>query len=355
MADRPARDTELVPALPILGLFDSGRVSPAALGVGVALSLVLLRLLAMGLAGRLGISIGSEGEPEMREIRIGAVSALCFGYALAGYGFEVRGLRARLGSLRPLFRGSGDALDAAVAASGHVSRRQRRRLVAFGIAVSFLVPFAVDRDPGLYLEPGYWRVEILLNWLSLPLIGPAVAGFLGALWADVQRLSALAERLDRVDLLESASLDPFGRQALEMAVLAMILPSLFALLVSDRGFAEIVGFLALVAVAVGATAFLLPVQGIHRRIRREKQAELLRVRDALRGDGAALAKSGLAAFAGRAGPADLLAYEARIHAVREWPFDLSTLARFATLLLLPLGSWLGGALVERFVSRFLDR
>jgi hypothetical protein len=39
--------------------------------------------------------------------------------------------------------------------------------------------------------------------------------------------------------------------------------------------------------------------------------------------------------------------------VHEWPFDVSTLARFAAFLLLPLGSWLGGALVEYGVSRLL--
>ena len=43
----------------------------------------------------------------------------------------------------------------------------------------------------------------------------------------------------------------------------------------------------------------------------------------------------------------LLALEARIENVREWPLDLSTVVRFAFYLALPLGSWLGGALVER--------
>lgn len=43
----------------------------------------------------------------------------------------------------------------------------------------------------------------------------------------------------------------------------------------------------------------------------------------------------------------LLALEARVESVREWPLDLSTVVRFAFYLALPLGSWLGGALVER--------
>ena len=50
----------------------------------------------------------------------------------------------------------------------------------------------------------------------------------------------------------------------------------------------------------------------------------------------------------------LLAYEARVTSVREWPFDTATLARFLVFLLVPLGSWLGGALVERLVDTLLD-
>jgi hypothetical protein len=50
----------------------------------------------------------------------------------------------------------------------------------------------------------------------------------------------------------------------------------------------------------------------------------------------------------------LLAFEARIEAAREWPFDAATLRRFGIVLLLPLVSWLGGALVERGVDTLLD-
>ena len=49
----------------------------------------------------------------------------------------------------------------------------------------------------------------------------------------------------------------------------------------------------------------------------------------------------------------LVAYEARLEAVREWPFDNSTLRRFALFLLIPLASWVGGALVERVVNAAL--
>ena len=53
-------------------------------------------------------------------------------------------------------------------------------------------------------------------------------------------------------------------------------------------------------------------------------------------------------------PSFRLAWEARIESVREWPFDTPTLVRFALFLLIPLGSWLGGAVVERVVDLVLE-
>ena len=49
----------------------------------------------------------------------------------------------------------------------------------------------------------------------------------------------------------------------------------------------------------------------------------------------------------------LLAFEARIAGVGEWPFDVGTFVRFALFLALPLGSWIASALVEWGISRVL--
>ena len=46
----------------------------------------------------------------------------------------------------------------------------------------------------------------------------------------------------------------------------------------------------------------------------------------------------------------LLALESRLEAVREWPFDTSSLARFGLYLLIGLGSWIGAAMVERLID-----
>lgn len=47
----------------------------------------------------------------------------------------------------------------------------------------------------------------------------------------------------------------------------------------------------------------------------------------------------------------LIAYEARIQAVREWPFDQSTLIRVAGYLLIPAIPWFGEAAVSTLIQR----
>ncbi len=51
---------------------------------------------------------------------------------------------------------------------------------------------------------------------------------------------------------------------------------------------------------------------------------------------------------------DLLTYQDRVESTPEWPFDSSTLLRFGIYLLIPVGSMVGGALVERIVDMVLD-
>lgn len=347
--------TALVPALPILGAFEAGRITPFRLGVLLALAMLGARGLAFSISETGPFSTGNGTVPgDLREVRIGFVLALVIGYAPAAYGWGVRSLRATLEGLRPIFGERGEPLDLALAATGRLPIEARRRWTAIGLALALAAPFLVDREPTLYLVPGYWRPEAVLNWLQALLAGWLLACAFRSLWADSQRLSQITDRLPRVDLLDARAIAPFGRHALRIALLTVTVPSLFSLLASDFGFLAVIALLAATGIAVATTAFLLPVRGVRRRIVEEKQAELGRVRRAIRGDGGALRESPLAAWREQMAVADLLAYEARIEAVREWPFDVPTLARLLAFVLLPIGSWLGGALVEQIVSRLLD-
>ncbi len=47
---------------------------------------------------------------------------------------------------------------------------------------------------------------------------------------------------------------------------------------------------------------------------------------------------------------DLIEYRRLVEAVPEWPYEPALRARFLLYVAPPLGSWLGGALVERSVG-----
>jgi len=344
-----------VPALPILGWYESGRVRPLTLGLVLALALLALRFAAAMGSGYLPyLSDPRTADAAMREVRIGLVMALLTGFAPAAYGWAVSALRRDVAALRRGLPGPQAALAAVEVAAGRLERGTRWRAAWIGLALALATPLAVDREPMLYLDPDYWHPHTVLNWLQLPLLGPLLALTISAISADSRRLSEAAGRLDGVDLLDARAIAPFGHYALRVALLFVALPSLVAILVSDQGFAPLLGGLTVLAALLGGVAFLRPVRGIHRRIQREKAVEQARVRAALRGDRTALAGSPVQAWAGEASLADLLAWESRLEQVRAWPFDLPTAARFALFLLLPLGSWLGGALVERLLGRLLD-
>jgi hypothetical protein len=119
---------------------------------------------------------------------------------------------------------------------------------------------------------------------------------------------------------------------------------------------DLIWFFSIAAIALvgGTAALILPVRGIHLRLRQAKQAELERVHAAIRGDPGPLAGSLISGHGASLGLSDLLAYREFIESVREWPFDTSTMLRFALYLAIPLGSWLGGAFVERLLGAALD-
>ena len=93
---------------------------------------------------------------------------------------------------------------------------------------------------------------------------------------------------------------------------------------------------------------MLPLRGIRRKFRQEKERELDWCRQALRTSRAQL-KSGLEH---QPGIAEIMAYKNMIEDIRNWPFDNPSLTRFALYLLIPLGSIFGGALVERGLDFF---
>jgi hypothetical protein len=105
---------------------------------------------------------------------------------------------------------------------------------------------------------------------------------------------------------------------------------------------------------VAMVAFVFPVRGLRRQIRARKAEELARVREEIHRDRELVAKLGAESIEAGGRLPGLLAYVNQVESVREWPFDAPTLTRFFLYVAIPLGSWVGGALVERLLGAALD-
>jgi hypothetical protein len=100
-----------------------------------------------------------------------------------------------------------------------------------------------------------------------------------------------------------------------------------------------------VALVAAATALLSPLRGARRAIQAAKRDELARNEDALR-----RARAELEAARAPGVVADLVAWRTLVSDLPEWPLDAPTLRRFILYLAIPVGSWVGGALVDQFVE-----
>jgi len=95
------------------------------------------------------------------------------------------------------------------------------------------------------------------------------------------------------------------------------------------------------------------MRGAHEAVKRAKLQKLAVCSELIRGQREHL-RAG-PGTANEAGPrmADLVAYKSLIESVSEWPIDVPQRVRLALYLLLPLGSWVAGALVEHVVDGVL--
>jgi hypothetical protein len=156
-----------------------------------------------------------------------------------------------------------------------------------------------------------------------------------------------------IDLLNLEKLYVIGRSGLEGALVWFIVIAIAGLLIlPDMGSAFWVVLLLFAINIGGGFMFLLtPARKIRRLIREAKREELARLEPLLR---QARDNTLTGPTSSQGHLSDLLAYKTQVESTPEWPFDTSTLLRFSLYLLIPVGSMVGGALVERFVDLVLD-
>ena len=165
------------------------------------------------------------------------------------------------------------------------------------------------------------------------------------------RMSRIAGRLQRIDLLDLSPLAPFTQQGLTNALLLVGLVSIWSLMLIETGFELVMILNTGIALVIIALAMLAPLRGVHRRICRAKEEAIGWVNGEIAKHRDAFEKS----ISGRRDGemADLIAYRNLIDDVPEWPFTSSTYFRLFLYAMLPLLSWGVGIVAEEIVGRAL--
>jgi hypothetical protein len=323
-----------------------GRAPHAAwtLWVGVTLALLALWLVADALFGRFGAGVEAPGHYWWRR---GVVAAIT-GWIVASSRWAWEGDRRDLDALRPLLRAAPADVERLRRDLASPDLRGMPACALAGAAIGLAFTPLLQADPLAFLRACGWDYAFLLGTANSVLLFALLGRELWGTLAATRVFARLESMLGEIDLLDPDLLEPFAQRGLRAAAFWIIGSAFGSLLFVSERFAP--GLLAILAatLAVGVAALVLPMRGAHRRIRAEKTAELARVRAAIR---AAREKLHDAVGAPRdARLAELLAWESRIERVREWPLDLPTLLRFGGLVLLAIGSWLGGAIAERVLA-----
>lgn len=305
--------------------------------------------------GRVALLASGQAPLQLREdFRIAIVLLLVLAYLPAATTSLTRTARRSARELRPALRGGADDLADAV---GRLPAAGLWRAGLLGVAAYPVVQALADRSLPQSFEPLALPSEALVHRLAGLVIGWLLGRFVFTLVVTSRRMSRLGAEGIVVDVLDLDPLAPFARQALRHTLLVLGLLSLFGLLFVDvaaaPGLWQVLAAAVIGMLALAGLCFALPVLGARSAIARAKarerarcNAEIRRRRDALGGDGREIGASGLA---------DVVAYKEHVARVSEWIFDAPILARLGLYLALPLGSWLGGALVERLVGVLLDR
>ena len=151
-----------------------------------------------------------------------------------------------------------------------------------------------------------------------------------------------------IDFFDIGKLDGLGRIALRRALPWVVAAAIVLLLIFSQRSATFFWILFSFLIANATFVFAAPMWRVHVLIDKAKNTELKKLRRDIVAKHIEFENSESAEIAARLSA--LLALEHHLERVREWPLDLSTIVRFGFYLALPLGSWLGGALVERALN-----
>ena len=220
--------------------------------------------------------------------------------------------------------------------------------LSIGTGSPFLeFPIVGSYDPFLLSE---WSPEVYVHRVLGPLLGISMSLLIHAIVSDSVRFRDLSRRLISIDLIDLNRYAPFTKLGLSNAIIIMGFVSIFAFPVIVERYVLLVGSIVSLGIVAALLGLLLPVWGLRGRIKAEKAKEAAWCRARIPAARTALKEGKEGAGQELAG---LLVYLQKVEDVNVWPLASGGIFRFALFMLIPLGSWAGGALVDRLVDSAL--
>ncbi|MEJ2482330.1 MAG: hypothetical protein P8049_04210 [Gemmatimonadota bacterium] len=337
------------------------RISPVKLGLTITGVLLVVFLAWETMNGRWapfmeamrGERLYRQPGGILRDFRIAIVHILLAGYLPAALLAVVQTGRRTVFELQGALACSADECEA-LAASIRLDSSRMAVAGLIGLFIGFTVPYFIPPVPEHLWSPSSWSPEVGWHRVLGPVTAVLALLLIYAVISISARMSRISAGLSSVDLLDLGGLHPFTRQGLTNALLILGWVSISGLMVvTESGFGLLGLFLGVATLVVASAALLLPLRGVHTRIRQAKADELewldariLARRDAFLKNRKTGEDSGYLA--------DLLAYRDLVRDVPDWPIGTSSWARFSLYLLIPLLSWAAAALVERFVNSLIS-
>jgi hypothetical protein len=346
-----ARSASWAPRDRVLRLYQAAGVEPAWVGLGLLVGYMLLFLGVHNLTGVLsGLEPTSPDSPwGGRQLWWELVNGLLAGYLLTATAYAVRAARRDLRGLQEDFASAEAGSGAFADDAANVPPPWLHLGSVLGVVSGFLV---ATFDPGVWgpvgrpgmTDPAFlWALfrNVFIGWCGWRLA--VIDLYL------TRGFSRAAQRV-AIDLLDPGRLAPFARKGQRSVLVWMGFAVLFSLFWLGDTPARSNSFLLVALVMAVTVLFLWPLWMLHRRLVAAKAEELERLNERIR---RAVARVGPDTGSGPR-LADWIAYRRLIEDVREWPINAPGVIRAALLMALAVGSWLGGAVVERLLGAALD-
>ena len=317
--------------------------NPLWIGIGFTVALLVIFFV-----GRSLVADGERSTPD--DFRVAITQILMTGYSASAYAYLLMTARKTTLELSPVARHLPQWQTIADRAGKHPWWLLLLVGAAGYLIIGVTATNATTPEPVNPWDWRAWNYDVFWHRASTVFFVWWLACLCHVSVVESVRLSRLSGKLESLDLFELGPYQPLVRQGLTNALLIIGMVSIMSLLgVESRYWPMLVGLWA-VFILLAWAGMMLPLSGIRKKIRIAKEKELEWCNRALK-----VARDELKSGAGeQRSISEVITYKTMIENVRNWPFDSPTLVRFSLYLLIPIGSWLGGALVERSLDLFLS-